>query len=53
MHFDFLYVGESGPLGENGLAERDGYKYILVLVDDLSDFVWLEPSESIDPPGLE
>ena len=33
MYFDFLYVGESGPLGENGLAERDGYKYVLVLMD--------------------
>ena len=46
MHFDSLYVGESGPLGEDGLAESDGYKYILVLMDDLSNFVWLEPTES-------
>ena len=33
-------------MGEDGLAERDGYKYILVLMDDLSNFVWLEPTES-------
>ena len=46
MHFDLMCVGESGPLGEDGLAERDGYKYIPVLMDDLSNFVWLEPTES-------
>ena len=25
MHFDYLYVGESGPFGEIGLDEGDGY----------------------------
>ena len=28
LHFDFLYVGDSGPLGKDGLDEGDGFKYI-------------------------
>ena len=47
LHFDYLYVGDSGPLGKgDGLDERNGFKYILVMMDDLSNFVWLEPTES-------
>ena len=46
LHFDCLYVGNSGPLGKDGLDERDGFKYILVMTDDLSNFVWLEPTKS-------
>ena len=46
LHFDFLYLGDSGPLGKDGLDERDGFKYILVMTYDLSNFVWLEPTES-------
>ena len=44
VHFDFLYVGESGPLGADGLEEVDGHKYILVMLDDVSNWVWLEPT---------
>jgi len=44
LHFDYLYVGASGPMEQEGLDERDGFKYILVIMDDLSNFVWLEPA---------
>ena len=45
-HFDYLYVGDSDPLDKDGLDERDRFKYILVIMDDLSNFVWLEPTQS-------
>ena len=35
-----------GALGKDGLDEGDGFKYILVMMDGLSNFVWLEPTES-------
>ena len=46
LHFDYLYVVDSGPLGKDGLYEGDGFKYNLVMMGDLSNFVWLEPTES-------
>ena len=46
FHFDYLYVGDSGPLGKDGLDEGDGFKYILVVMNDLSNFVWLKRMES-------
>ena len=46
LRFDYLYVGDSGPLGNDGLDEGDGFKYITVILDDLSNFMWLEPTES-------
>ena len=46
LHFDYLCVGDSSPLGKDGLDEGDMFKYILVMMDDLSNFVWLEPTES-------
>ena len=46
LHFDCLYAGDSGPLGKDGLDEGDGVKYILVMMDDSSNFMWLEPTES-------
>ena len=46
VHFDFLYVGSSGPEGSKGLPEEDGFRYILVIMDDLSNFVSLEPAEA-------
>ena len=42
----YLYVRDSGPLGKDGLGEGDEFKYILVMMDDLSNFVCLEPTES-------
>ena len=46
LHFDFLYVGDSGLLGKDGFGEGDGFKYILVMMGYLSNFAWLEPTES-------
>ena len=43
LHFDYLRVGRSGPLGGDGLDETNGYILLLVLMDDLSSFCWLEP----------
>ena len=45
MHFDYLYVGESGPQASQGLPEDGGFRYILVIMDDLSNFVLMEPVE--------
>lgn len=44
VHVDYLYVGESGPMGEDGLDEDGGFKYILVMLDDMCNWVWLEPT---------
>ena len=44
IHFDCLYVGASGPLGDDDLDEDGGYSYILVMVDDMNNRVWLEPT---------
>ena len=38
LHFDFLYMNES----------RTGEKYVLILKDDASSFIWLRPSEAPD-----
>ena len=46
LHLDYLYIGDSGPLGKDGLNDEDGFKYIFVMIHDLSNFVWLELTES-------
>ena len=38
--------GSSGPEGSEGLPEEDGFRFILVIMDDLSNFVSLEPAEA-------
>ena len=38
LHFDYLYVRDSGLLGKDGLYDGDGFKYILVMMVDLSEF---------------
>ncbi|CAM9598156.1 unnamed protein product, partial [Sphacelaria rigidula] len=38
-HFDFLYVRSSGPECANDLPDEDGFRYVLVIMDDLSNFV--------------
>ena len=45
VHFDYLYVGESGPQASQGLSEDGGFRDILVIMDDLSNFVSMEPVE--------
>lgn len=42
----FLYFGQKGPLKGDDLDEGGGFKYILVISDDLRNFVWFEPPES-------
>ena len=39
VHLDFLYIRSSGPEGSAGLPEEDGFRYTLVIMDDLSNFV--------------
>ena len=46
VHFDYLHVEASGPLGDEGLDEDGGYQYILVMMDDMSNRVWREPTEA-------
>ena len=45
MHFDYLYVGDSGSQASEGLSEDGGFRYILVIMDDLGNFVSMEPVE--------
>ena len=40
-HFDFLHVGAGGALGDKGVRKK-GYQYLMVIVDILSSFVWME-----------
>ena len=40
-----MYVGESGPQASQGLPEDGGFRYILVIMNDLSNFVLMEPVE--------
>ena len=51
VHFDFLYVGGSGPEGSEGLLEEDGFRYILVIMDDLSNFRFLGASRGLHSRG--
>ena len=41
LHFDYLSLGESDVVDAGGLIDG-GYKHVLVLMDGLSRFVWLE-----------
>ena len=45
VHLDYLPVGESGPQAFQGLPEDGGFRYILVIMDGVSDFVLMEPVE--------
>ena len=45
MHFDYLHVGESDPQASQALPEDGGFRYMLVIMDDLSNFVLMEPVE--------
>ncbi|CAM9720741.1 unnamed protein product, partial [Sphacelaria rigidula] len=43
VHSESLDVDESGPLASQALSEDAGFRYILAIMDDLSNFVTLEP----------
>ena len=45
VHFDYLHVGESDPQASQALPEDGGFRYMLVIMDDLSNFVLMEPVE--------
>ena len=45
LHFDYLSLGESDAIDMGGLIDG-GYKHVLVLMDDVSRFVWLEEAVS-------
>ena len=49
VHFDYLYVGESGPQASQGLSEDGGFRYMLVIMDDLSNYAFQE--RDFDPPA--
>ena len=41
LNFDYLSLGKSDPIDTGGLVDG-GYKHVLVLMDDVNWFVWLE-----------
>ena len=45
LYFDYLSLGASDAIETGGLVEG-GYKHVLVLMDDVSRFVWLEKTVS-------
>ena len=45
LHFDYLSLGESDAIDMGGLVDG-GYRHVLVLMDDVSRFVWLEEAVS-------
>ena len=50
VHSDSLYVGASGSMGDDGLGKDGVYGYILVMMDDASNRVWLEPMGASNGP---
>ena len=46
VHFDYLHVGASGRLGDHGFDDDKGYRYILVTMNDMSNWVWLELADA-------
>lgn len=46
LQFYFLYSGESGPIASDVLPEDSGFRDNPVMMDDLTDFACLEPSQS-------
>lgn len=44
VHFDFLCLGKSEVSRRS--HELDGYAYVLVLLQDVSGYIWLAPAKS-------
>ena len=44
VHFDFLHLGRS-EVAED-VDSRDGYAYVLVIMEDLSGYTWLRPAKA-------
>lgn len=47
MYFDFLFLGES-ELSE-GNDDLDGYTYLLVMLEEVSGYMWLAPPKAYAP----
>ena len=45
LHFDYLSLGKNDAIDTGGLVDG-GYKHVLVLMDNVSRFVWLEEAVS-------
>ena len=45
LHFDYLNLGESDAIDMGGLVDG-GYKHVLILMDGVCRFVWLEEAVS-------
>ena len=45
LHFDYFSLGESDAIDTSGLV-NGGYKRVLVFMDDVSRYVWLEEAVS-------
>ena len=46
LHFDYLGLGESEAIDTTGGLVDGGYKHVIVLMNDVSRFVWLEETVS-------
>ena len=46
IHFDFLHLGDSNVA--DGVDTRDGFRYVLVIVEDVSGYVWLRPARKCE-----
>lgn len=49
IHFDYLHLG--GDDGHQVFAAETGHEYLLVLIEDTSGFLWLEPAQSCSAAG--
>ena len=45
LSLDYLSLGENGSIDKGGLVDG-GYKHVLIWMDDVSRFVWLEEAMS-------
>ena len=45
LHFDYLSLGESDAIVTGGMSDG-GYKHVLVLMDHVNRFIWLEGAVS-------
>ena len=47
--FDYLYMGEK-PV-DAGIDTADGFQYVLVILEDVSRYTWLQPSGACTANG--
>ena len=44
VHFVYLYVGESAV--DAGINAADGFRYVVVILEDVRGYTWLRPSRA-------